>query len=402
MKRIYLFSLIMLAFSTSFQAQPSKVTTAIFALQDGNLAKAREAIDLAVVHNKTLTDPKAWYYRGLIYKTIYLDTAQFKDLDSNAIEKAHESFLNAVKYDKKDKYKGLSLINGLDFIYRVYYLLGDDARNANEMQIAYENYKIAHETNIYLLNEDAAVMDTTVYFLEAYAADRSDNKEIAGHIYSELLTLRYQLPLFYELYAELYLTDNIDKALEILGIGRKEFPNNDKLRIAELNAYLSAGRQQDALDKFETAAKENPDNADIQFALGTIYDALHENAITEKNDSLVQFYRDKMVAAYLAALKANPDHYKAGYNLGVVYFNEAIEVAKTMNNLPLNQQKEYQELMIIRNEKLEMALPYLEESFQTKPDDIDTMTALKEIYVWLKMYDKAKEMQKLIDTATAE
>jgi len=102
--------------------------------------------------------------------------------------------------------------------------------------------------------------------------------------------------LFYELYAELYLTDNIDKALEILGIGRKEFPNNDKLRIAELNAYLSAGRQQDALDKFETAAKENPDNADIQFALGTIYDALHENAITEKNDSLVQFYRDKMVA----------------------------------------------------------------------------------------------------------
>ncbi len=402
MKRIYLFALMIFAFSTVFQAQPSKVTTASFAMQDGDLSKAKEAIDLAVVHKKTATDPKAWYYRGLIYKKIYLDTAQYKDLDTNSLEKSHESFLNAIKFDTKNKYKQLSLINGIDFIYRVYYLKGDDSRNAKNFDKAYENYKIAHETNLYLLQEEAAVMDTTVYFLEAYSADRAGKDDIAATLYNKLLNLKYRLPLFYELYSEMYLQDSIDKALKIIQTGRTEFPNNDKLRIAELNAYLTAGRQQEALDKFELAAREEPDNADIQFALGTIYDVMHDKAIESKDDSLIKMYRDKMVAAYKAALKANPDHYKAGYNLGVLYFNEAIEIAKVMNNLPLNDQKGYQDLMTKRNEKLEESLPFLEKSFQTKSDDFDTVTALKEIYVWLKLYDKAKEMQAILDGANGQ
>ncbi len=378
--------------------QNSKVTTAKFAYDDGNLEKAKEAIDIAVNHPKTQADAKAWYYRGLIYKAIYLDTTQYKNLDSNALDKARESFYKALEFDTKNKYKEFILLNGLDFLYRSYYWEGDRKRNNRDFAGAYEDYKIAHEANARLFDEGiATIEDTTVYFLEGYTAQKSDQSEIAKKIYKDLLDMRYEFPLFYQLYSELLVKDDsVDQALEVLAVGREIYPQNKDLMIAELNIYLMAGKQQEAVDKFEAAAKADSTNADIWFALGTIYDILHDKAIENGNEEDINTYRAKMIEAYSKALEVNPDHYKAGYNLGVMYFNEAVEIAKKMNKLPLNAQKEYNTLLEERNQRLELALPYLEKALQSKPDEIDTMKALKELYVWLQMYDKAKEIETMI------
>ena len=53
MKKLLIFSLLFLVVSFNGFSQSSEVTNAIFDLNDGNLDKAKEAIDKAILHEKT-------------------------------------------------------------------------------------------------------------------------------------------------------------------------------------------------------------------------------------------------------------------------------------------------------------------------------------------------------------
>ncbi|MEP6738587.1 MAG: hypothetical protein ABJA70_23880, partial [Chryseolinea sp.] len=94
MKRISL-SLLMLATVTVYAQKSPKpnITKALQAMTQGKLDEAKAGIDAATTYEKTMNDPKTWYYRGLIYASI--DTTSNETmhaLDPNALDVALESF----------------------------------------------------------------------------------------------------------------------------------------------------------------------------------------------------------------------------------------------------------------------------------------------------------------------
>ncbi len=74
-------------------SQPNMRTTAFNHLRYGKLDKAKEAIDKAIEHPKTINDERTWFFYGNIYLAIHLsDEAAYKELDANALDKAYNAY----------------------------------------------------------------------------------------------------------------------------------------------------------------------------------------------------------------------------------------------------------------------------------------------------------------------
>ena len=67
-------------------AQSVKVQSTVNYLKNRLLDKAKEAIDDASVHEKTLNDPKTWYYKGTVYLELHLVSSM-----TNGLEKGQTS-----------------------------------------------------------------------------------------------------------------------------------------------------------------------------------------------------------------------------------------------------------------------------------------------------------------------
>ena len=72
--------------------------------------KAKEAIDEAVLNEKTSTSAKAWYYRGLIYQALYKDK-NYGSLCNNCLQIAFESYKKSLELDPKNEW--VDIINSL-------------------------------------------------------------------------------------------------------------------------------------------------------------------------------------------------------------------------------------------------------------------------------------------------
>lgn len=397
----YLSFILVLALG-SFTAlgQNSKVTTAILSMQSNDLEKAVEAIDEAVQHPKTVADPKAWYYRGEIYTRIGSQPGKFPEKAPTAVDEAYLSYMNSMKYDEKGKWTNENLV-GLDLVRQNYFNIGSTALQNKDYERCYDIFdrtqtiykKIAENTE----GLEGSI-DTISMFYYAYAADQLGKKDEAKKIYEDLVKMRYEDKFLYDMLAQLYIDEeDYDNALKVVKTGQEVLPENIDLLITELNIYLKSGRATEAIDRFEKAIELNPDNADLYFALGTIYDNLHDKAIEEGNKEKEAEYRAKMVETYTGALKIDPEYFKATYNIGVMYFNEAIEVAKKMNELPLSDKEGYRRLEAERNDLFKQALPYLEKAHQLMPEDESTMKALREIYLRTNDMVNYKKMNDILE-----
>ena len=100
---------------------------------------------------------------------------------------------------------------------------------------------------------------------------------------------------------------------------------------------------------------------------------------------------------YKKAIELNPDYFDANYNLGALYVNQAIEISKAANELPLNEEKKYKELKDQETELLRKSLPYIEKADSLQPNDQYTLRSLKDIYTRLGMMDKLKSINERLN-----
>ncbi len=362
--------MLLVAGSFSAMAQGSKVQSAITNIKPeyNQLDKAKEAIEAAILHEKTKDQAKTWKVRGDVYKAIAgTKNANFKALSENPLNEAMVSYKKAIKMDpkggnspfRKDINNQLKLMQ---------YTAIDEAI----AQFQSENYQRAMEYFEISLTIDSlaspSTVDSMIIFNAGMSAERAKNYSKAIQYYNRAIEINYEAVSSYAYVA------NIKKELgdtaafiSTLEEGINKFPNdNARLMIELINHYLLSGQSEKALTYLQKAIEADPQNHSFYFAEGTLFDKMGR--------------LEDSKAAYEKAIEIKPDYFDAWYNLGVLYYNKAVEMSKAANDIPPREQKRYDEAVKAALEQMAKALPFFEKAHEIDAAEKNTIMTLREIY----------------------
>lgn len=393
MKKFILFAVICLVATVSYGQKKPKINQAEKAREEGNLAEAKNIIDEAIEHEKTKDDGMTWYYRGLIYAS--LDTTsnpEYQALADNPLETAMAAFDKALEIDPDAKKYYVNDASGLPVLLDQqlhglwgYYLnLGVEKYQNNELEDAVKYFTITQQVK---------PQDTTGYFYAGLAAQTNkDYKTAAKNYYALINDLDNHLADVYNslIYIEGTVNEDDEKALELIRRAKAKFPDNLDFAKSEINALIRMEKVDEARAELEKAIEQEPNNPDLYFTLGVMYDELG-NA-------------EKAANAYKKAIEVEPTYYNAVYNLAVLNYNPAVELIKAKNNLGISDadQKKAKEMDKKIKESLQFALPNWEKANELQPNDRTTLETLQYIYSQLKMMDKLEEVSNQLDAMDSE
>jgi tetratricopeptide (TPR) repeat protein len=388
MKKISLLILTLFAFTVT-NAQNSKVNSAYAkynqAITDlsksdidgavNNLKSAAENIEPAIKDEKTMIKSKTWRYRGNIYSTI-AGIESMTDEFPDATQKAIDSYGKAMELDTKGSYKD-EITQSIVTMYNAGVQLGIDAYTAQEYEKAMGYFAANQE-----LYDIIGIIDTNGIYNEGLSADFGGFTDVAVANYLECAELDYEAEYCFNKSITLLADqEKYDEAIEVSKAARLKFPESEAIIIAQLNVYIQADKYEEAEIELERAALNNPDDANMWFALGVVKENL---------DKI-----DEAEEAYLKSLEIDSDFYNSNMNLAILYFKRASALINAANEIPVNEIEEYEAAKAQAMVQLELAVPYFEKSYSLKPGNRNVLLDLKEAYGQLndtENYNRVKEM----------
>ena len=358
--------------------------------------KAVDAINEASLDEKTSTWAKTWYYKGLIYSSLY-ESETYSSLCNNCLQIAFEAFNKSIELDPKNEW--VDEINTIRIPYIANKIF---SKGVNDFQ----DGKYSEALNAFESVQKMIPEDTVVIMNAAISAERAGQKDKAASHYQKLMEMKYTDDQFLLSYSNFLLGDQKDeKALEVIRTGRKLYPDSLSFMLSESNVLMQTNRREEAVQSLSNAISKDPTNTRLYFALGSSYDIVANEKDTagklvhtpEKVESL----RDQAIDAYKKGLQLDSGNYEINFNLGVIYYNKGAELANEANSIKDNKlfeqgKKKFEEMF-------RSAKPYLEKSMENNPksssDDISmyesTIASLKEIYARLdemNNYNKIKDL----------
>jgi tetratricopeptide (TPR) repeat protein len=406
-------------------AQSGKVTTAWKNHQDyqkskdpASLQKAKDAIDLATVHEETKVEPKTWKYRADIYLDLYelaLRTATdnvkdvsdvnkktmmgYQNAPSVDLDAAQEAYRKVLELDKKNVYTAASK-NALGRIATHYQNRGIALYNVKSFAEAVPAFEKAYE-----VNGSLGVQDTNNLVNIAIAAEKGKVYDKAKMYYQKMIDTKQGGG---SNYASLYnvhmaMGDTVG-AMDIVKKGRTAYPDDVNLLITETNYFLKKDKKEDALNNLKLAIQKKPNDANLYLVLGNVYDNLaNPKDAAGKELPKPANYEELLANAetnYKKAIELKADYFDALYNLGALYNNHGVVISKAADSI--KDMAKYNAENKRATDEYNKALPYLEKAHTMNASDKPTMYALKQIYARLNMPDKVKEMNDKINAGKSK
>ena len=334
-----------------------------------NLKPAKVSIDKAVVHAKTIEDPAAWTYKSLIYgEMALLDTvpATSKPL----IEEAKAAHKKATELDKAGENKA-NLENANGTIFSQYELnQGVKAYQASNFADAYTAFNNA-------LNYRPG--DTTITYYAGLSAINSKNYKAGIQSYEALIKTNFSAnnQIYLDLSRLYTMEGDTTRAIAVASEGATKY-NDTQLATQEIELSLMSGKQKEVISKISDQAQKNPGNKLYPYYLGIAYSTIGESAKAEE--------------AYLNALKIDPNFADASTNIGGIILNKGINLFNQANQLPQNQQKEYEAAIKLGEAELEKAFPFLIKSSELDPKSRIALENLKTYYIIKRNQEKVTEI----------
>jgi len=372
------FATLMALAAISFQGLAQKeVVSAYNANKEGDYATAASYIEQAIENPKANVKNKTWRYRGEIYLNISKDSTLFAAFP-DALTIAKESYLKAKELDTKGSYAQECQI-GLGQVQMA-------ASNAGITQ--YNTGDFGRAGGFFDLSAEIAsafeATDTMALYNSALCYEKAGNVELAVARYQACADIQYQVPNVFLFISNLYRTSGQeDLALQTLADARKAYPREQSLIIEELNIYLTNEEFDKAKENLALAAEQDPTNEILWFSLGSVLDNLG-NA-------------EEAIEAYLKALEVKADYFDANYNLGALYFNQAVQGINEANDMwkPRMTKAESDAQKSLENDAKALfatAKPYLEAAHAVDADDVETMRSLRDVYARTGDDDKLLDM----------
>jgi len=370
----FILSLVLL--TSTVIAQPSNVVNAYSYLSNNELDKAKEAIDKAVVHEKTSVKSKTWKFSGDIYYAL-LSTQKpnYRDLHENPGKVSFESYKMALKLDQEGPY--VSEIEGkLRIIQNVLLNNGVALFNERNYDLAFELFETSVNIAGHFNQNDSLAM-----FNCALASERGGKADQAISWYKKCMDIDYRGAdccgfIIFILQQE----GRLEELNTQIQTCRAKYPDNQNLVINELNFFLGQGQHDKAEQSLKEAIQNDPNNPVLHFSLGTIYENLGK--------------LEESKSSYEKALELNPDYFDANYNFGAWYFNQGVEINNRANDIVDNA--EYEKVKKEADEMFKKGLTYLEKAHSLRKDDINTMNSLKALYARLGLMDQYTRVKELL------
>lgn len=167
------------------------------------------------------------------------------------------------------------------------------------------------------------------------------------------------------------------KAVEILKVGISLYPEDSEISEMLMNAYIGSEKNIEARLLLEERVVKFPDSKYDHYNLGVYY--LKDNDYPSS------------IKHFEAAIKIDSSFSAAVYNLAASYVNWGVAEQERLKKIKKDDDKSY-------NEKFKIALPYLERIIQEKPDDVQMLELLAQVYANLGNSKKAEEFYKKADS----
>ena len=354
--------------------------------------EARALIKGAMENAETKDDAKTWYVAGLIEDTQF-STENMKQILGQKPDEAvmYEALGNILPYFKESyrldqlpnekgqvKPKYTKNIKGTLNANILYYLNGGayffDQRNYKRAHDFFEQYLEIADLP-FMKGEKAAARDSNfmiVQFYAAIAAMQMDNPQQAIKDLNRAKGTDYRRFDVYQSLCYVYdqvLKDTVglEKTLEE---GMKLFPDSSYFLNNMINVYISTKRNEQAMQLLNTAISKSPNNPQLYFALGSLYEVgLKDEAKAEE--------------AYKKALDLDPENPSNIFSVGRLYFNQGVSLLDKANSL--NDQNQYKAEKAKAEAMLRKALPFFEKAHKLKPEEREYMIGLRGIYYNLSM-----------------
>ncbi|GAB4384490.1 MAG: hypothetical protein Kow0075_16510 [Salibacteraceae bacterium] len=377
--------------------QGAKVLNAYNYMMDNELLKAKEEIEPATQHEKTKNDAKTWYYRGRIYEGIYrnsylkkedgTDALVYPELQTHregAVMEAARSYEKAIELGSKK----INMNEVKEFhaqLARLCYQEGVEQYNQKDYQEAGDLFMKAYE-----ISSTYGAPDNESLFNAALSYRMAENLEMAEKALRMCIANDFKaIECYIELAAMYREAGQKEKYREVLTEARTKFPDNADLLNEEINVFIEEGEYDKALENLNVAIEKDPTKPALYFARATLLNSkLGEMEDVESEEARNIYKRAEM--DYLKAIELKPDYFDALYNLGALYYNRGAEMLNSAASI--SDDAAYKKAKTAGEEQLKAALPYLEKAHELRPDDVSTMTSLKELYARTNQLEKYNEM----------
>ena len=182
----------------------------------------------------------------------------------------------------------------------------------------------------------------------------------------------------------------VDKALLEIQAARKLYPNDMDFVLIEADFYNRKGDVENYVRIIKEASDKNPKDADLVYNLGVAYTKMNNEVEATKY--------------FKKTIEMKPDYVNAYINLANFKIDEQSRIFEEMNSLGNSsaENKKYNEFMDKKNKLLEEAIPYLETALTYKPNNLDILNLMTQIYPTLGMDDKYKETKAKIESIKAQ
>jgi tetratricopeptide (TPR) repeat protein len=382
MKKLSLLFFSLLVVSVAF-AQKGKVASAANYEATNELDAAKEAIDAAVSNEKSNTWPKTYIVAAKVYSALARSGK-----DANGYEKAVDFYKKAIELDQKGDEKGKGVNKFNKEIKLALTMFTSDLTNAAIDNFNKENFDGAlfDFESILWANKfgnakyDEAA-DSVFIWNAALAAYNAKNWPKSELYFNKSIDIQYPgsdaVLLLNNVYNE---TKEKDKLVENLKKGLSLYPDNQAIITTLIQHYITEQQNQEALDYLNSAIEKDKTNPSFYYAQGVLYESIDKN---------------KSIESYLKSLEIDPKYFNSLYNLGVVYYNQAVEASNNANDL--TDYKEFEKAKAASDEIFRKALPYMEKAYEIQPTEPAVLESLKSLYYRFEMMDKYNAIKEKLE-----
>lgn len=241
-----------------------------------------------------------------------------KPVYEDALAQAVAAYKKAYEVDvKKSKLKDINA--GLNSIAEKYLNDGMNSYQLGDLKGASELFGLAAEA---AATEPLCKVDTTSIYNAGFTAWMVQDYERAKKFFEKCLDVKYYYEdgeVFAKL-ADVYKnTGDPKKGMEILESGFVMFPQSQSILIGLINYYLENNENPDRLFELIGMAKKNePNNASLYYVEGNIHKQLGNN--------------EKAIESYYKCVDINPDYEFGFIGAGILYYELAVKLSEEASN----------------------------------------------------------------------